>query len=137
MRCYANHMWRWLQVARTPQALTLHLKRFRFIGRRVTKLDAHVPFESTLDLSPFSCNATPPVAHFKDWRSGVLATEEPLSLYGVVEHLGTFDSGHYIAFVRLGERRFRMNDSVVREVDEAVVYKAQAFLLFYERRVGA
>ncbi len=115
-------------------ALTLHLKRFRSIGRRVHKLDAHVPFPATLDLSPFACAAGEPVKHFSELcgRAGASRASR-LQLYGVVEHQGTFEGGHYVAFVRLGGAWYRMNDSVVKRVDEADVFKAQAFLLFYER----
>ena len=44
-----------------------------------------------------------------------------------------FDSGHYVALVRLGHAWYRMDDSVVTQVGEADVFKANAFLLFYER----
>ena len=42
-----------------------------------------------------------------------------------------------MAFVRLTGRWYHMNDSVVKEVDEAVVLSAQAFMLFYKKRVIA
>ena len=125
---------KFLQVARTPRALTLHLKRFRTVGRRVHKLDAHVPFGATLDLSPFACSTGEPVTHYSEWKgSAGGARASRLRLYGVVEHQGTFEGGHYVAFVRLGGSWYQMNDSVVTRVEEADVFKAQAFLLFYER----
>ena len=55
-----------------------------------------------------------------------------MQLYAVVEHIGTFASGHYVAYVRLSDRWYRMNDSVVTAVSEAQVLRAQAFMLFYE-----
>ena len=51
---------------------------------------------------------------------------------GVVEHVGTFDGGHYVAYVRNDSRWYRMNDSVVTQVREAEVFAAQAFMLFYQ-----
>ena len=51
--------------------------------------------------------------------------------------MGTFEGGHYVAFVRHHDRWYRANDSVVKEVDEAVVLRAQAFMLFYECAGGA
>ena len=125
---------KFLQVSRTPCALTLHLKRFRTVGRRVHKLDVHVPFGAYLDLSPFACSMGDSVEHFSEWRgSAGVARASRLRLYGVVEHQGTFEGGHYVAFVRLGGSWYQMNDSVVIQVEEEAVFKAQAFLLFYER----
>lgn len=59
-----------------------------------------------------------------------------LRLYGVVEHHGSFEGGHYVAFLRLDGGWFRMSDSLVTQVDEASVLRAQAFLLFYDRLDG-
>ena len=56
---------KWLQVARTPRALTLHLKRFRSAGSKMLKVDAVVRFPLVLDLSPYTCADTP-VAHLED-----------------------------------------------------------------------
>ena len=52
---------------------------------------------------------------------------------GVIEHQGTFEGGHYVAFVRNGGQWYRMNDSVVQKVEAELVLQAQAFMLFYER----
>ncbi len=41
-----------------------------------------------------------------------------------------------MAFLRLDRGWFCMSDSLVTQVDEAAVLKAQAFLLFYERLDG-
>ena len=58
-----------------------------------------------------------------------------MRLYGVIEHEGSFDGGHYISYVRLqgGSQWYRMSDSIVKEVSEEVVLSKQAFMLFYER----
>ena len=58
-----------------------------------------------------------------------------MRLYGVIEHEGSFDGGHYISYVRLqgGSQWYRMSDSIVKEVAEEVVLSKQAFMLFYER----
>jgi len=124
---------RWTQVARTPAALTLHLKRFRWMGRKVQKLDAHVPFPPSLDLAPYACLAGAPVKHVSQLPRAAAAavSQSALRLYAVVEHQGSFEGGHYIAFVKLGGEWFRMSDNHVTKVEESVVLEAQAFLLFY------
>ena len=141
---------KWLQVASVPRALTLHLKRFRSTGRRVHKIDEHVPFPATLDLSALMSPAGKPATHFTAMDSGggksggtgggaaaVEAAGASMRLYGVIEHEGSFQGGHYVAYVRLAERWFRMNDSSVMEVDEAEALSKQAFMLFYERAAPA
>ena len=129
---------RWLQIMRVPRVLTLHLKRFRAMGRRVHKLDEHVPFPARLDLSAFTCAAGDPVKHFSqlDGSGGSAAAAAAggmMRLYGVIEHEGSFSGGHYIAYVRLAEQWYRMSDSQVTRVDEEAVLRKQAFMLFYER----
>ena len=125
---------KWLQIARVPRVLTLHLKRFRSMGRRVHKLDDPVPFPALLDLSAFTCEPGEPVSHFsKLGGAAALQKSAPMRLYGVVEHQGNFSGGHYIAYVRIGDCWYRMNDSIVTCVREEEVLAKQAFLLFYER----
>jgi ubiquitin C-terminal hydrolase len=91
-----------------------------------------VPFPAILDLSAFTADSTP-VANFAEWKGRQKASAELLQLYGVIEHQGNFDGGHYVAFVRLGGVWYRFNDSVVTKVEEADILKVKAFLLFYER----
>ena len=108
-------------MAHTPRALTLHLKRFRWLGRKVYKLDEHVPFPATLDLSDFACTAAQTLRPMAVAATAATATaaaaasaaEEAaaagagagasapgvmlqtprklLRLYGVVEHRGSFE----------------------------------------------
>ena len=121
--------------------LTLHLKRFRATGRRVHKLDAHVAFPLVLDLSPFACGADAPRKNAAELlRAAAAAAAAPrspqrtvLRLYALIEHQGTFSSGHYVALVRLSGGWYRMSDSQVTRIDEAAVLATQAFMLFYER----
>ena len=56
-------------------------------------------------------------------------------LSSIICHKGSScTSGHYIAYVRRGNRWFLCNDSLVREVDEAkVLMQKEAYMLFYER----
>ena len=126
---------KWIQIQSLPRTLTLHLKRFRSTGRRVHKIDEHVPFPMTLEISPFVCPPGEPKAHFTelDDLTSSSAPSEMLRLYALVEHEGSFSGGHYIAYVRLGEVWYKMSDSAVTHVDAAFILERQAFLLFYER----
>ena len=68
--------------------------------------------------------------------SSVTGLTAIIDLYGLIEHRGSFNGGHYVAFVRLAQQWFRMSDSTVSEVKEAEVLAKQAFMLFYEREAA-
>ena len=125
---------KWLQVAKLPRVLTLHLKRFRHSADRIDKLDEHVPFPLVLDFSPFACARGEPVKHYTQLPPTATAPmgESQLRLYAVVEHQGTFEGGHYVAYANITGAWYRMSDSVITHVSEATVLEARAFMLFYE-----
>jgi len=62
------------------------------------------------------------------------------SLYGVVNHSGGLNSGHYTAYTRLkqkdGERGnwYYISDSSFHQVTISEVLKSSAYILFYERK---
>ncbi|VDK38235.1 unnamed protein product [Taenia asiatica] len=59
-------------------------------------------------------------------------------LYGVVNHMGRLDAGHYYAFIRVEDGRwFRVNDMQYSEVREESVVTPHAYILFYQRRHNA
>ncbi|XP_057248648.1 ubiquitin carboxyl-terminal hydrolase 2 isoform X2 [Beta vulgaris subsp. vulgaris] len=124
-------------ISKTPPILTIHLKRFGQDARgRLNKLNGHVGFKEFLDLGPYM-----------DHRS----TERDNCIYhliGVVEHSGTMKKGHYVAYVRGGDRRRRgseeenrqahsvwylASDTSVRETTLEEVLHSEAYILFYEK----
>lgn len=72
-----------------------------------------------------------------------------MNLVGIVEHSGTMRGGHYVAYVRGGQRNrwkadnkenegstttwYRASDAYVREVSLAEVLRCEAYILFYEK----
>ena len=55
-------------------------------------------------------------------------------IMGIVVHLGSsIASGHYIAYIRAGEKWFKMNDDTVIAVCWRTVRRKKAYLLFYEQ----
>ena len=50
----------------------------------------------------------------------------------MVEHQGTFEGGHYVAYVNITGAWYRMSYSVITHVSEGAVLEARAFMLFYE-----
>ena len=67
-------------------------------------------------------------------------------LVGIVEYLGTMRGGHYVAYVRGGQRNrgkanqenesstwYHASDAYVREVSLDEVLRCEAYILFYEK----
>lgn len=62
-------------------------------------------------------------------------TLKPYRLFGVVVHLGSERSGHYISFVKRKDKQNwqKCDDSYVCDVSLDYVLKSNAYLLFYEK----
>ncbi|XP_052809914.1 ubiquitin carboxyl-terminal hydrolase 45-like isoform X2 [Mya arenaria] len=80
-------------IFQTPAVLTLHLKRFEQIGFSSRKVNRHVDFPFVLDIAPYCSNLTQGI---KSGQKKIL-----YSLYGVVEHSGRLNMGHYTAYVKV------------------------------------
>jgi hypothetical protein len=102
-----------LRVVRWPQALVLHIKRWRLgaCGRRWVKDQRGIFFESTLD-----CQG----AQYK--------------LTAVVCHIGNATGGHYVAYVRLLDNEwYKCNDEELDACAWENVVKDQGYVFFFER----
>jgi ubiquitin carboxyl-terminal hydrolase 16/45 len=76
-----------------PKVLTIHLKRFQQHGFRLEKSNKHVSFPLVLNMAPFAskmCINT----------CGKNGESILYSLYGIVEHSGKLNCGHYTAYVK-------------------------------------
>ena len=54
-------------------------------------------------------------------------------LLAVVEHSGSYDSGHYTALVRMEGHWFACNDAHVREVSLSESFGSGGYLVFYSQ----
>ena len=82
-------------ICELPAILTIHLKRFQQHGFRLEKSNKFVEFPLMLDMTPFTSKMCV--------NGGASATNNQRSLYalyGLVEHSGRLNSGHYTACVR-------------------------------------
>lgn len=145
-RCSACHQAvKQMSIARLPQVLALHLKRFE-AGNGLTqprKLTTPItfPVRHLLDMAPFLSSTV--IAHRHGLRldpgSSATVAEEGGShcyeAYAVVCHHGGMAGGHYTTYLR-GEKDdwFMCDDGWVGSTDVSVVERAQAFQLFYKRR---
>lgn len=110
-----------------PEVLVIQLKRFRHtITGDFEKVDKKVSFDVNLDLAPFSRGGV----------GGVGGAGWKYRLYGVVEHAGTLERGHYVSYAEIRDGKsgwFWASDSVVTITKVEDVVDSQAYLLFYER----
>ncbi|XP_066469014.1 ubiquitin carboxyl-terminal hydrolase 45 isoform X2 [Tiliqua scincoides] len=140
-----------LLISSVPAVLVLHLKRFHQAGVSLRKVNRHVDFPLILDLAPF-CSAS--CKNVMDGGKVLYA------LYGIVEHSGSMQGGHYAAYVKVRSPSQKIlehissnknvqglkesvgasvgqwvyvSDTHVQAVPESRVLNSQAYLLFYER----
>lgn len=114
-----------------PPVITFHLKRFKQTKNGFTKDNTRVYFPIHLNLEPFT---HPSSKSIKDCE---------YELYGIVEHGGGLESGHYTAYIKSliiekdGNRKrdqwYYISDNSVNKVEEKEVLKADAYMLFYEK----
>jgi len=106
-------------IHEAPPVLTVHLKRFSPLGRKISHL---LEYDDELSLRPFmSAGAFGPA----------------YSLYGVICHAGGGpNSGHYYSFVKSRDGRWlEMNDESVT-MASVPVNKKNAYMLFYIQNKG-
>ena len=129
-----------------------HLKRFgpRSRGHAFGKADHRVEFPVVIDLRPYTFAAREHAQRHAEGGDDAgecececececdaseCEEEEGLyELFGVVNHVGRADGGHYTAYVRAGRAWYFCNDDQVARVPIATVLKSQAYILFYSKK---
>ncbi|KAF5387760.1 hypothetical protein D9615_000611 [Tricholomella constricta] len=106
-------------VHEAPLVLTVHLKRFSPLGR---KIGHFVQYDDELSLQPYMSEG-----HYGP----------TYSLYSVICHAGGGpNSGHYYSFVKSRDGRWwEMNDESVSPIS-GPPHKKNAYMLFYQRKKG-
>ncbi|KAF9006599.1 hypothetical protein BDQ17DRAFT_1303029 [Cyathus striatus] len=107
-------------IQEAPMVLTIHLKRFSPLGRKIPHL---VQYDENLHLKPY----------MSEGQFG-----PSYSLYGVICHAGGGpNSGHYYAFIKSNDGRWwEMNDESVTPLSSPPTNKKSAYILFYIRTKG-
>ncbi|KAL6634945.1 hypothetical protein ACP70R_027616 [Stipagrostis hirtigluma subsp. patula] len=111
-----------LTLDKAPDVIAFQLKRFTTLDNSIEKIDKHVVYPSELDLKPYHSNPDD-------------AGELKYDLYGVVEHSGLPNYGHYVCTIRSSPNAWHlMNDSRVDSITEAIALNQEAYILFYVRQ---
>ncbi|KAM9366521.1 ubiquitin carboxyl-terminal hydrolase 8 [Symphorus nematophorus] len=109
-----------LEIWKVPPILLVHLKRFSYEGRWKQKLQTSVDFPlDSLDLAQYVIG---PKQNLKRYN-----------LYGVSNHYGGLDGGHYTAYCKNShkQRWYKFDDHEVSEISTSSVKSSAAYILFY------
>jgi len=111
----ANKLLRYLVL---PKILIIHLKRFKVIGKKARKkISSLVEFPILLLL-----DTTDKKRHM-------------YGLYGIINHIGDIESGHYTAYCRNLKKRsewLEFDDHKVKVIKDTQLITDKAYVLFYE-----
>ncbi|XP_067860344.1 ubiquitin carboxyl-terminal hydrolase 43a [Heptranchias perlo] len=129
-----------------PDILIIHLKRFRQVGERRTKLSTLVKFPLIgLDMTPHVVKRTQSaknfLTHWSPWRrpraaSGSNHENFVYDLYAVCNHHGSMQGGHYTAYCRnsVDGQWYGYDDSNAELIPEEEICTRGAYILFYQKR---
>ncbi|OMJ28091.1 Ubiquitin carboxyl-terminal hydrolase 2 [Smittium culicis] len=122
-----------ISVSKLPLVLILHIKRFSFDGPFRDKLETMVNYPLRgLDLSPY---CIPEISGSQSPQSPQMDSKNLYHLYGVVNHMGSLNGGHYTSSVFNGLRNEwnYFNDTRVSQISDSKVVSPAAYLLFFVR----
>ena len=103
-----------------PRVFVVNLSRFSPLGQKIQHpIDFPI---NKLDMTPYI--------------SGYNSDAYVYELYGIVNHLGNINNGHYTAFVKNSENIWHhYDDEVIKKVSDEKVLKTQyAYCLFYRQK---
>jgi ubiquitin C-terminal hydrolase len=110
-----------------PKTIIIKLKRYAQMGNSLYKVNKFIEYPSILKLTKYLC-------------SGEEGTYE---LYGVINHIGLMDSGHYYSFIRdynsangkFSQGWMHCNDTQVSHISEKeAINSKNAYMLFYHSK---
>ena len=108
-----------IKITILPKVLIFSLQRFNPITG--VKINKYINFDEIIDLQPFCDN---------DFFNGEMNAK--YKLFGISNHSGTLNFGHYYSYTKVGDNWFEFNDSLVKMVNVNFFSKA-AYFFFYEK----
>lgn len=127
---------RYTSIKCLPNVLAIHLKRFEFKhGRHDTapsKVETPVNFPLEINMLPYTSKGRDlALQNHQLHNHPELSRAHEYDLVGVVVHVGSIDTGHYLSYCRVGDQWFQFNDHKVILATKSEVLSSQAYLLFY------
>ncbi|KAJ3125075.1 hypothetical protein HK100_011007 [Physocladia obscura] len=135
-------------IKNLPPVLSIQLKRFEHSGQG-SKVDTHVRIPSELDMTPFTThsvqarmekNSSLVAAKSKPGVSGSIGSYDVLndsvpehrySLFAVINHQGSLETGHYTAYVKSRGDWFLFDDHTVTLATQKEVLASKVYMCYY------
>lgn len=112
-----------------PRILMLHIKRFQMTSNSFfTKNNKLVHFNEELDMRDYLKQVD---AEELDKPLQRLKPPTRYSLFGVINHVGNMQYGHYFSYALVDGAWYEFNDETVTKIEAANVKTANAYMLFY------
>ena len=105
--------------SRPPEILILSVQRLNMRTKR--KNNISIQFSENLNLD-----------NFIDKNCG-FGNNCSYSLYGIANHTGTIDFGHYYAYIKIEGNWYEFNDSIVKSIGRIDNISSSAYVFFYKR----
>ncbi|OHS93662.1 hypothetical protein TRFO_11666 [Tritrichomonas foetus] len=143
-----------VEICKAPNILLIHFKRFLNNKKERKKINSKAYYPDILDLSPFVTQSSDQTSSNDPLNSSVnsLLNDSGLNqkmhlnryvvgskrhqyrLYGIIEHIGSLDGGHYVTLARMNEKEwFKFNDGMVQKMKKKQIHSTDAYLLCYEK----
>ncbi|KAI1301809.1 Ubiquitin carboxyl-terminal hydrolase 22 [Halotydeus destructor] len=125
-----------LTMKKLPIVACFHLKRFEHLNRLHKKITSLISFPQYLDMTPFMASQRSSKSSSSSSNMSCQRDDNMYSLFAVVNHSGTIETGHYTAFVRQHHSQwFKCDDSAITEATVEDVLKSEGYLLFYHKTI--
>lgn len=123
-----------LTMQKLPVVASFHLKRFEHSSRLHKKITTRVDFPEILDMTPFISHARNNLSKKKEYQG--IPSNNKYVLFGVINHIGNLDAGHYTSYIRQhADLWFHCNDHQILPASITQVLDSEGYLLFYHKQI--
>ncbi|RKO83574.1 hypothetical protein BDK51DRAFT_22687, partial [Blyttiomyces helicus] len=123
-----------LSIKKLPPVLSIQLKRFEHTAQ-ASKIESIVRIPAELDMTPYTTRGLCPAAILIATCCSDGIPAHRYSLFAVVKHVGSLETGHYTAFAKSRGEWYAFDDHTVIQAREAEVLETNTYMAFYIREV--
>lgn len=103
-----------------PNIMIITLKRWNKVNRNKYNDIINIPINN---------------ADFSKYVKGYNANSYIYDLYGICNHSGNVNGGHYTAHIKNANGKwYNFNDTIITEIDESKIISSQTYCLFYRKK---